>query len=316
MALQPYLFDPEAIDPETRQLIDLVERALAAAPRLDTQEPARIRADREAGQGAFGPVELVDEAQWRQIDTAAGPQRIRVIVPERVEGVYLHLHGGGWTLGAPHHHDVRNLAIATQTNLAVVSAAYRLAPEAPYPAGPDDCERAALWLLEHARAEFGSERLWIGGESAGAHLAAVTLARLRDRNGDTGFAGANLVYGCFDLTGTPSVRNWGERNLILNTPIIEWFFDHFVPDTAARRGADVSPLFGDLRGLPPAIFTVGTLDPLLDDTLFMAQRWIAAGNRAELQVMPGGFHGFNAYPGPLTSRAHTRIDAFLAGTSA
>jgi acetyl esterase/lipase len=203
-------------------------------------------------------------------------------------------------------------AIARAARATVVSVEYRLAPEHPYPAGPDDCEAAALWLAENAQREFGAAPLAIGGESAGAHLSAVTLLRLRDKHGATPFAAANLVYGCYDLGFTPSVRNWGERNLVLSTPIIEWFTNHFVPDRARRASADASPLHANLAGLPPALFTVGTLDPLLDDTLFMAQRWLAAGNRAELAIYPGGVHGFNLFPMPLGEVALRRSESFLA----
>jgi len=235
------------------------------------------------------------------------------LVPDAVRGVYLHLHGGGWTLGAANQSDLRNWALARHCGLAVVSVDYRLAPEHPYPAGPDDCEAAALWLAQSAPAEFGTTRLWIGGESAGAHLAVVTMLRLRDRHGLRPFAGANLVYGCYDLSMTPSQRRWGERNLVLSTPILGWFYDFFVPDPARRRDPDVSPLYADLTGMPPALFTVGTLDPLLDDSLFLHARWIAVGGRAELAVWPGGVHGFDAFPTKLSRAARDRIDAFLGG---
>ena len=69
------------------------------------------------------------------------------------------------------------------------------------------------------------------------------------------------------------------------------------------RDPDVSPLQGDLRGLPPALFTVGTRDPLLDDSLFMAARWAAAGNATDLAVWPGGAHVFVGFPGTLTEQA-------------
>jgi acetyl esterase/lipase len=195
----------------------------------------------------------------------------------------------------------------------VVSVDYRLAPEHPFPAGPDDCEAAALWLAGRAAAEFGTTRLWIGGESAGAHLALVTLLRLRDRHGLRPFAGANLAYGAYDLSMTPSQRRWGERNLVLSTPILGWFYDFFVPGPERRRDPDVSPLYADLAGLPPALLTVGTLDPLLDDTLFLHARWIAAGGGAELAVWPGGIHGFDAFPTRLSRAARERMDAFLGG---
>jgi acetyl esterase/lipase len=246
----------------------------------------------------------------RRIPGPNGEISVRVIAPESPRGVYLHFHGGGWALGAAHHCDVANLRIAQQCGLAVVSVDYRLAPEDPYPAGPDDCEAAALWVVEHAEREFGSRRLLIGGESAGAHLAVVTLLRLRDRHGLAAFSAANLLCGAYDLSLTPSATRWGERNLILSTPIIEWFTENFVTEPL-RRHPDVSPLYADLAGLPSALLTVGTQDPLLDDSMYLYARWIAAGNAAQLSVWPGGAHGFNAFPIPIAERSNAQIVSFL-----
>jgi acetyl esterase len=309
----PHLFRPEAIDPETAEFNRKLEEMLATIPPTHTLPPQVTRDARESGKGIFGPVVRSDMAIERAVPGPAGDVPVRVFVPERVDGVYLHLHGGGWVLGRAHHSDVRNEQIARHCNVAVVSVDYRLAPEDPYPAGPDDCEAAAVWLAEHAKAEFGTDRLAIGGESAGGHLTAVTLLRMRDRHGFTGFAAANLVYGVYDLTMTPSQARWGERNFVLSTPAMAWFYGHFLP-SQDRRDPDISPLYADLSGMPPALFTVGTLDPLLDDSLFMYQRWIAAGNDAELAVYPGGPHGFNSFPTDLARRANERIDAFIRTT--
>jgi len=303
-------FDPAAVDEQTRQLNEGIERVLARTVPVHRQQPAEIRAARERGEGIWGPVVTVPEAEPRTLPGPAGELPVRVIASPAPRAVYLHLHGGGWTLGAPHHSDVPNRRLARACGVTVVSVDYRLAPEHPYPAAPDDCEAAALWLVEHAGRELGAERLLIGGESAGAHLAAVTMLRLRDRHGLRPFAAANLVYGAYDLGFTPSVRRWGERNLVLSTPIIEWFTDQFVP-RGRRAEPDVSPLHAELGGLPQALFTVGTEDPLLDDSLFMHARWRAAGAPAELAVWPGGAHGFNAFPLPLAERANARIAAFL-----
>jgi acetyl esterase/lipase len=107
---------------------------------------------------------------------------------------------------------------------------------------------------------------------------------------------------------------WGERNLILSTPIMEWFNHEYVP-AERRRDPDVSPLYADLARMPSALFTVGTLDPLLDDSLFMHARWIAAGNRAELAIYPGGVHAFTAFPLALGRRANERICEFIASAA-
>ncbi len=310
-ALHPRLFRPEAIDPETAAFVEELERTLAELPPVHSLPPEETRRAREEGRGIWGPLQLVPEAHDIEIDGPAGPLRLRLFVPpEQLRGVYLHIHGGGWVLGRAHHQDPRNWHIARHLRLAVVSVDYRLAPEHPYPAGPDDCEAAALWVLQNAKREFGADAFLIGGESAGAHLSVVTLLRLRDRHGYRDAVAANLVYGVYDLRLTPSAATWGERPLVLTTKTMQWFVDHFVAPEL-RTDPDVSPLFADLRGMPPALFTVGTLDPLLDDSLFMYARWVAAGNEAELAVWPGGVHGFNAFPNDLARRANERIDAFL-----
>jgi acetyl esterase/lipase len=311
--LDPRLFAPDAIDAETRAANETLEKLLAQVPAIHTQTPQAIRAARAAGQGTFGPIVKLDHAQERVIRGPAGHLPLRVIRPKgAVRGVYFHIHGGGHVLGTHDGQDVMLDAIANAAGAVVVSVGYRLAPEHPYPAGPDDCEAAALWVAENAGRELGSDRIVIGGESAGAHLSAVTILRLRDRHGATPFRAANLVYGIYDLTFTPSVRNWGERNLVLSTPIIEWFSNHFIPDQGLRGTTDASPLRADLRGVPPALFTVGTLDPLLDDSLFMSARWAAAGARAELAVYPGGVHGFNLFPTGLARASNARCQQFIA----
>ena len=78
-----------------------------------------------------------------------------------------------------------------------------------------------------------------------------------------------------------------------------------------RRAPDISPLYADLRGLCPALFTIGTRDALVDDSLFMYGRWAAAGNPAELAVHPGGAHGFTAFPLAVSRAANATIDGFL-----
>jgi len=310
MALDPAVFHPAAINAETAAFNDRIEQLIATQPPVTEFPPQVIRDARESGASFFGPLVRVDWATERRIPGPAGEIILRQFVPETVRGVFLHIHGGGFMLGRAHHQDLPLAALATQAQVAVLSVDYRLAPEDPYPAGPDDCEAAAVWVAAHAAREFGTTRLLIGGESAGANLAAVTLLRMRDRHRFTGFSGAVLTFGVFDISMTPSARRWGMRNLIINTPIMQWFSDHYVP-ADRRLDPDVSPLYADLSGLPPAIFSVGTLDPLLDDSLFMHARWVAAGSRAELHVYPGAIHGFIGFPLAIARRASDHIVHFV-----
>lgn len=300
----------EAHRDETRAFNQQLATLLADVPGVEIVGAVRVREMRDSGEGPFPAAETLDHAEDRVF--AGVP--VRVIVPDRVRGIYLHIHGGGWALGDARAQDPALDRIATRAQVAVVSVQYPLAPEDPYPAGPDACERAALWVLDNMSGEFGTDRLVIGGESAGAHLSAVTILRLRDRHDALeDVVGANLVYGCFDLTGTPGVRGWTE-NLILSPGNLRYFFDSFLPDRdeAARRDPDISPLYAELGGLPPALFTVGTRDPLFDDSVLMHARWLTAGNRAELAVYPDAVHGFDAFAGEMGAAARERTDAFIA----
>lgn len=313
IAIDPRVFSPEAIDPETAAFNAQLEAQIAAVPGW--YEPQSAPALRALSEGLLRAPALSPMAEPRTLPGPHGAIPVRVFVPDTVRGVYLDIHGGGWVIGTAEGGDVTNERIARACEVAVVSVDYRLAPEHPYPVPADDCEAAALWLAQHAQSEFGSERLLIGGGSAGGQLAAVTLLRMRDRHGFSGFAGANLVFGCYDLTMTPSHANF-KRKLVLSLSLDNWFFDQFVPDKALRRDPDISPLYADLHGLPPALFSVGTEDPLLDDSLFMYARWLAAGNRAELAVYPGGAHGFVGFPIALAEQANARLLDFIRSTVA
>ncbi len=187
------VFDPHAVDPETAKFNKRLEELLATMPPGYTRTPQEVREERESGKSWLGPIKRLDEAQDRVVTGRDHDVPIRVFIPDEVHGVYLHIHGGGFALSHPDHFDVALAETSKRSKVAVVSVDYRLAPEDPYPAAADDCETVAVWLIEKAKAEFGSERLIIGGESAGANLSVVTLVRMRDRYDFTGFLGANLV---------------------------------------------------------------------------------------------------------------------------
>jgi acetyl esterase/lipase len=288
---------------------------LAGVPRMPV--PSEVDAGwveaRRAAQSAM--VLRSEKGADRTIAGPAGPLRLREFRPSRPAGVMLHIHGGGWMTGEPELTDLLHEALADDLNLAIVSVEYRRSPEHPFPAGPDDCEAAALWLVESARSEYATDRLLIGGESAGAHLSALTLLRLRDRHGLAGrFCGANLVFGAFDLGRTPSARGVGAAAAtdLIAADEIALMLDLFLPGMKDedRRSPEVSPLYAPLHGMPPALFTVGTADHLLDDSLLMAARWQLAGNPAELLVYPDAPHGCMAVP-TVMNHWWPRLQAFL-----
>lgn len=299
-----------AIDPVTAAFNEQIETMLNAGPAWETMGAQELRDWLLTSPLAAPPVP-VEAAQERTIPGPAGDIPVRVFVPGEVRGVYLHIHGGGWVIGSHDAQDLRLWERAQAVGAAVVSVGYRLAPEHVYPAAQDDCEAAAQWLVANAQSEFGSSDLLIGGESAGGHLAASTLLRMRDKHDYTGFKGAALTYGVFDMRHSPSSRRFGDKRLVINTPIMQWFADHYVKPEL-RDDPDVTPLLADLRDMPPAIFSVGTNDPLLDDTLFMSARWRAAGNEADVRVYEGAVHGFDGFPIPVGIEATAAINVFLA----
>ncbi|GAA2326197.1 alpha/beta hydrolase [Streptomyces caniferus] len=300
---------------ETLAFNEQFEATAASRPARDeTPSATLLAALRRNRLGGDTPPVRLPQGQDRVVE---GGVKVRVFVPEHVDGVYLHFHGGGWMFGSADGQDERLWRLAEQTRLAVVSVDYRLAPEHPFPAGPDDCEAAARWLVRHAATEFGTERLLIGGESAGAHLSVVTLLRLRDRPDITGaFRAAHLLFGPYDLSMTPSQRSFGSKRLLSNTDTLRRTYELVTPgmDGEQRRDPEVSPLFADLVGMPPARIVVGSEDPLRDDSLFLAQRWQAAGAPVQLDVVAGAMHGFTLFPLTITERELRRERDFLSTT--
>lgn len=278
--------DRETTD-EAAAFVAEIERLTAKGSPPHTLPIAEQRAAMGSGAEPHHPAAKVTEISGVPV---------RVLEPDDARGTYLHIHGGGWTMGSNAWHDTRLWTLATRVGVRVISVEYRLAPEHPFPACLDDCLAVAEQL--------GPDPTTIGGESAGAHLSALVLTRLGDQ-----FCGANLVYGCFDLGMTNSQRNWGERHVILSTPAIRWHIDQLLPgvDQNARRDPSISPLFADLTGVPPALFTIGTEDPMLDDSVEMAARWPGS----ELDVYPGGFHAFDFFPLRMADLAQQRQHDFL-----
>ena len=297
---------------EVRDFVLNLEKELAEYQPIYQRDPVEVRREREEGTGRNPKPVISDKAIEREIQSDQGSVAVRAFIPQdQIDGVYLHIHGGGWVMGRAHHRDPELEEIMTECNAAVISVDYRLAPEHPYPAAQDDCEIAALWVVSNAMKEFGTDKVVIGGESAGGHLSASTMIRMRDKHGYSGFSGANLVYGVYDLSGSPSVRLWGDRNLVLSTPIMNWFFDQYLGEED-RMDPDVSPLYAPLHELSPALFTVGTTDPLLDDTLFMHSRWFASGNPSILNVYPGATHAFEIQPTQLAEKVRRRMRTFIS----
>lgn len=143
MNIDPYLLTDDAVTAETRQFNEVLQQMLMALPDTSQFAPEQVRKARREGKSWMGPIITSDRARTVTIDGPGGDLELRIIDAEDPAGVYLHLHGGGWVLGAADLSDVGNDAMVDATRLTTVSVEYRLAPEHPYPAGVEDCAFAA-----------------------------------------------------------------------------------------------------------------------------------------------------------------------------
>ncbi|KOX28636.1 esterase [Streptomyces sp. NRRL F-6491] len=289
----------------------------ADVPAEQVDEARAFYRSRRAGRGPGTPEELREARAKRSVPPAVDPSAVEETVeaagrrvPVRIlmpaggppRGVHLDVHGGGFFMDSAARGDRRNRELADALRLAVVGVDYRLAPEHPWPAAPDDCEAVALWLAEEAGARFGTSRLTIGGSSAGATLALVTLLRLRDRGAVGRFTGAALQFGTYDLSArTPAGRRIAD----------EYFLRAYVGHVEDRTVPDVSPVYGALGGLPPVLLVVGGEDVLLEDNLALAGRLSAAGNDVELRIYPEAPHGFTGHPTAMARTALHGVDSWL-----
>lgn len=310
-SFDPSQFRPGAISAETLAANEAFRKATSGGPDWwDVGAPA-YRAIAASGKGPFPRPEKSGRARTIQIDGKGGHKvALRILAPETPRAIYMHLHGGGMVFGSSQLQDPMLERIVESTGMACASVEYRLAPENLYPAAWEDCESVAVWLTKHAKSELGTDVLTIGGESAGATLAAATLLRLRDRHGYTGFRAANMTCGNFDASMTPSQLRAGDGGIVGKVGLRK-YVEAYLPAGRDRRDPDVSPLYANLEKMPPALFTVGTIDSLLDDSLFMHARWVAAANSATLAIYPGAIHAFTTLPMPQSPAANARIDAFL-----
>ncbi|HLY56527.1 MAG TPA: alpha/beta hydrolase [Stellaceae bacterium] len=286
------------IDPELKPLLESYPQAEFSIENLALRR-AEVEAFVKATPIPEGLPVVVTE---RTVPGPAGAPSVRVLIHRPVETdrpmpALLHVHGGGYVLGAPEMREAIHRELAADLGITIVSVDYRLAPETPHPGPVEDCYAALKWL--HAEAEelgVDPTRLAIGGESAGGGLAAALALLARDR-GEVPVRFQHLIYPMLDdrtctasdpnpYTGeffwTPKNNRFGWSSLLGTAPGSAGIS----PYAAAARAEDLS-------GLPPAFISVGALDLFLEENLEYARRLMRAGVPVELHVYPGAFHAFD-----------------------
>jgi len=227
------------------------------------------------------------------------PIPIRIYTPsgDRLRAGLLFAHGGGWASGSIEAADGHCGDLAAGADVVVVSVGYRLIPEHPFPAGLDDVSAALGWLSAHAD-ELGMDaaRLAIGGESAGANLAAAAAIRARDAGGPD-LRLQLFEVAVLDLTDTMTESR---REVLEQLPdfahSLEAIRDAYLASGADPHDPRVSPLLTpDLSGLPTTLLLAAEVDPVRDDSAAYAARLTAAGVTARSRTFPGIVHGTETF---------------------
>ncbi|MFC6634371.1 alpha/beta hydrolase [Microbulbifer taiwanensis] len=248
------------------------------------------------------PVEPVQIGESRdiQVPGAEGPLDARLYLPESAasERLTLFFHGGGFVMGTLDTHDSLCRHLCRELDSAVMSVAYRLAPEHPYPAAPEDCYAAVQWAAEN-RAVFAAAdaQLLLAGDSAGACLCASVSLLARERGG-ADIDAQLLFYPTANIPGdSDSYRQLGGGEYFLSREMMEFYWRHYLGDSQAADGFATPLSCEDLGNLPQMHIVVAEFDPLRDEGNAYARRLEAAGNRVHVQQANGMIHGFMSMPG-------------------
>lgn len=287
-----------SLDPQAEQW--LAGMAESGLPPLNEMSVADARATYAAAVAEYGlPAEPVNNITDRGIPGPGGAIPIRIYTPldtlRRAMPALVYFHGGGYVLGDL---DVVHSActiLANRAHAVVVSVDYRLAPEHPFPAAVEDAWAATRWVADNATLlDVDPERIAVGGDSAGATLAAVTA--LANRDSDYPALAYQLLF--YPVTDVAARSASFERNgdgYFLTAEMMAWFIGHYLPEYGDRRDERVSPLRAtNLSDLPPALVVTAEYDPLCDEAEAFAQALNAAGTEATTARYPGQIHAFAA----------------------
>ena len=304
-----------ALDPQIEIVLGLVKKANLPEIWQLTPEQGREQYLMRVNKLKFS--EPIFRTGDRRISGPGSHIPIRIYTPREIKTgeklpVLIWFHGGGFVIGSLETHDSVCRMLANQADCIVVAVDYRLAPESKFPAAVEDCEAALKWVALHA-VEFGGDPacIAVGGDSAGANLAAVMAILARDV-AHPKLAFQLLIYPCTAPEPETASHHKFKEGYVLTRNSITWFYRQYL-----RSGRDVNDfrfaplILDDLSGLPAALIIVAGYDPLRDEGVEYARKLIEAGNRVRLSNYEGMVHGFYLMGGAVD--AARRAVAELAG---
>jgi acetyl esterase/lipase len=288
-------------------VVDLIGQTTASTLDEATLPAAELRARMEAMVGALP---LIDGTTVEPLDVDGVPAEwVRPATVAAPDACILYLHGGGYVIGSCNTHRPLASHLAARTGLPVLLVDYRLGPEHVFPAAVDDAVTAYAWLLAR---RFEPGRVVVAGDTAGGGLTLATLLALRDREIALP-ALAVPISPWTDLTlSGDSMTSMADRDPMVKREGLQRMADWYVGDGDAGAPL-VSPLFGDLHGLPPLLIHVGEVETLRDDAVRFAERARAAGVDVTLEVWPEMIHVWHVFGAavPESEAAVTRVAEFI-----
>ena len=300
------------VDPQLYQVL----LQLSQAPEPGSLEEMRAGVKANAARSPKRPVTL-GEVRDLMLPGPDGPLGARLYhpagqAPASGWPLTVYFHGGGFVAYDLDTHDALCRELCAASGAAVLSVAYRLAPEHKFPAAVHDAFASVQWAAAHA-AELGADalRLAVAGDSAGANLAAAATLRARDEGGPA-LRAQLLIYPAADF-GNPErypSRRENARGYFLTAERMKFFGQMYLarPEDAAHPHA--SPLSAQsFAGLPPALVLTAEFDPLRDEGVAYAGALRAAGVEAEHRPGPGMIHGFANMTGVSSAAAQLVDDA-------
>jgi len=288
------------LDPQAQALLDQFARSgVKPLSEVSLQE---AREQMLIGSVLLGPGEEVHQVRDLEAPGPNGSIPIRLYRPRphRDLPILVYLHGGGWIMGSIATHDAVCRTLCRRSDMAVASVEYRLAPEHKFPAGLEDCFAAVSWLAQQAPTlGLDAHRLALGGDSAGANLAAATPQLIRDRGGPT-IAYQVLIYPVTDFDFDTRSYRENAYGFHLTRDDMIWCWRQYLANDLDGYTPLASPLrVNDLRGFPPALVITAQYDPLRDEGEAYAARLAQAGVPVTHKCYAGMIHGFIRRPKQL-----------------